>query len=103
MLLGLTIAAVALAAAVAFGFFVVAAGRYERNLLLSWFASQQQEWAGERRELLNRIKPETAQYAPMVQTVPDLRHVGLEDDEHYEKIMQASKEQLAEMVEAGEL
>lgn len=71
--------------------------------LLQWFAEQQQEWFLERRELLTRIKPETAPRIPGQQTVPQVRHFDLENDAEYQKIMGSSKEELAELVEAGEL
>ena len=78
-------------------------GQIEKNRLLGWFAMQQQQWIAERSELLDRIKPETAPFKPNVQTVPEIRSFDFEDDEQYQRVMQASKEDLAALVEAGEL
>lgn len=78
-------------------------GMVKQAQLLQWFAEQQQEWFLERRELLTRIKPETAPRIPGEQTVPQVRHFDLENDAEYQKIMGSSKEELAELVEAGEL
>lgn len=60
-------------------------------------------WADERRELLNRIKPETAQFAPARQ-VADPAPVMFDDDDSYWATATAgmSKEELAEAIDRQE-
>lgn len=50
---------------------------------------------GRERELLNRIKPETAQY-PIVGTGEQLEAVGWDDDDDFIRAAGLSKEELAE-------
>lgn len=62
-------------------------------------AIDRKAWQDERRELLNRIKPETAQFTPAVTAAPAPR-VPFDDDDAFHKAMDPlalSKEDLAEM------
>lgn len=77
---------------------VVRAHTLERQLLLSLLHDADQTAAIERRELLNRIDPSTAQWGPMEHTVPEV-DIPLEDDEQYAMLANMSKEQLAEMAD----
>lgn len=53
----------------------------------------------ERRELLNRIDPSTAQWAPAEHTMPEV-DIPLDDDGEYARLANLSKEQLAELAAA---
>lgn len=59
-------------------------------------ATQLAAAAADRRELLNRIKPETAQYAAPTQTLPEL-DIPFDDDAAYAKYAHMTKEELAEL------
>jgi septal ring factor EnvC (AmiA/AmiB activator) len=62
-------------------------------------AHEMQAWQDERRELLNRIKPETAQYQAPADARPAPR-IPFDDDEAFHKVvnpLETSKEDLAEM------
>lgn len=61
-------------------------------------ALERQQWADERRELLNRIKPETAQIGPMTEIVAPPA-VPMDDDSAF----WVSKERLAEHLAAEEI
>lgn len=78
-------------------------GQVEKQRLWMWFAAQSAEWALERSVLLDRIKPETAPFSANEQTVPEVRMFDMDDDEQYQRYMAASKDELAELVEAGDL
>ena len=78
-------------------------GQVEKQRLLAWSAHLQAEWTIERSELLDRIKPDTAPFRANQQTVPEIRQFDLDDDEQYQQFMSVSKDELAELVEAGEL
>lgn len=64
---------------------------------------ERRAWADERRELLNRIKPETAQY-PTPRAAPPAPHVRYDDDDSYWQAVESSlsKEELADAVDTLE-
>lgn len=63
-------------------------------------ADESKAWADERRELLNRIKPETSQFSPVADARPATR-LPFDDDEAFHKAvgdpLAVSKEDLAEL------
>lgn len=81
-----------------FGAFSTWSGRQERERLLDWFAHQADTWADERRVLLNRIEPSTAQHPTGEQTVPEVT-IPFDNDEAFAEMTAAmSKEQFAAMM-----
>lgn len=79
----------------------VAEREHERiqNALLRDQAQERKEWMRERQMLLNRIKPETAQYVAPEVIHPQPEAVSMFDDEDYWE----SKDELAERAMAEEL
>lgn len=81
--------------------------RRERNEQLADLradqARERDAWQADRRELLNRIKPETTQYAPATPR-PEQPQVRFDDDDSYWAATTngMSKEELAEAVDAAE-
>ena len=70
-----------------------------QNALLADQAAERKEWMRERQLLLNRIKPETAQYVAPEVIHPQPEAVSMFDDEDYWE----SKDELAERAMAEEL
>lgn len=62
-------------------------------ILLTWaYIGDRRDWRQERSELLNRIKPETAQPLPGQTDDPDPPAVDLEHDEAYHQHQQELEE-----------
>lgn len=81
---------------------VLFAWRNERALFFDALMWEREQWVNERRELLNRIKPETAQYAVAGNHVPEI-DIPLEDDERYMELAGMSKDELADLVAEAEM
>lgn len=77
---------------------VVWTGVRERAAMMFSFAVEREQWMLERRELLNRIEPATAQYGPARQEMPDLS-IPFDDDEEYARIANMTREELAELAD----
>lgn len=65
-------------------------------------AEERREWQRERQLLLNRIKPETAQFVTPDETVHAPRAVRYDDDEDYWQ-SQETREEMAERLAREEL
>lgn len=70
----------------------------ERAAFLYAFAVEREQWMVERRELLNRIEPATAQYGFGEQVFPE-QPIPFDDDDAYQEISSMSKEELAELAD----
>ena len=76
---------------------VLKAWQAERKELLWLLASMADQATDERRSLLNRIEPSTAQYVAQEQVEDETRIVDLDNDEWFKDL---SKEELAEALVA---
>lgn len=77
---------------------VVWTGVRERAAMMFSFAVEREQWMLERRELLNRIEPATAQYGFGEQVFPE-QPIPFDDDDAYQEISSMSKEELAELAD----
>ena len=64
---------------------------------------ERDQWARERQLLLNRIKPETAQYIPTEDPKPAPAAIGMDQDDQYWLDQGLSREDLASAMMAQEL